>query len=86
MRRGFAVRAYDRKAKLSSDNELLKIAFAEAQGIQHSRLTALKGLILHLDAGEAVIADIRERGDEAPPIHIAETGELGRHEVQRMRP
>ena len=46
--------AYDRKAKLSSDNELLKIALAEAQGIQHGRLAALKGLILHLDAGEAV--------------------------------
>ena len=65
-----------------SDNELLQIALAQPQRLQHGLFAALKGLVLHLDAGEAVVADVGQGGDKLAPVHVAQAGQLGGHEVQ----
>ena len=61
----------------ASDDKLLHIALAQAQGIENPLPASLKRAILHLDAGVSVIADIGQRGDVLAPIHVAEAGSFG---------
>ena len=68
----------------ASDDKLLHIALAQAQGIENPLPASLKRAILHLDAGVSVIADIGQRGDVLAPIHVAETGQFRAHEIERV--
>ena len=69
-----------------SDHELLHIMLGNFDAVQDLFPTAFESLILHLDAGTAFNADVRQGGNILTPVHIPAAGQLGGYIIQGICP
>ena len=67
-----------------SDHDIVQIPLGNGNAVQNLLPGAFKSLILHLDAGAAFKTDVRQSRNVLAPVHIAITGQLGRHVIQRI--
>ena len=66
----------------SSNQEIIQIPLAQANGIENVLPASLKGLVLHFNDGAAVIADVVQGGDKGRPVHISQAGDFRGHIVR----
>ena len=56
----------------SSNQEIIQIPLAQANGIENVLPASLEGLVLHFNDGAAVIADVVQGGNKGRPVHISQ--------------